>query len=301
MSAWSVGGACRVMVAACAAPLLACTGHRRSMAGPLQKAVARCRPSGGAPSGARMGMPNCVVVAVVVGLSGCATVIRGTTQSIVVVTDPPGAQCHVAAAAGRAPVLHDTPGSITVNRGSDVVVTCRKDGHFDTRTLLIAGERESMAREYLEEAKSLSADEAKAAEVGTATAATAAVMVGTPALVSAAMFSPAVAVAAPLLVVAAIAAPATMLVDAGSGANSAYQPSLMLMLMPASFPDAGARDAYLARYATALDADDERLRARGTATCGLYCRRLMRGLEGFIAARREDFTRDRALVSVVSP
>jgi uncharacterized protein YceK len=248
-----------------------------------------------------MGMPNCVVVAVVVGLSGCATVIRGTTQSIVVVTDPPGAQCHVAAAAGRAPVLHDTPGSITVNRGSDVVVTCRKDGHFDTRTLLIAGERESMAREYLEEAKSLSADEAKAAEVGTATAATAAVMVGTPALVSAAMFSPAVAVAAPLLVVAAIAAPAAMLVDAGSGANSAYQPSLMLMLMPASFPDAGARDAYLARYATALDADDERLRARGKATCGLYCRRLMRGRGGSTAARREDFTRGRALVSVVSP
>jgi hypothetical protein len=242
-----------------------------------------------------------MAVAAIVGLSGCTAAIRGTTQPIAIATDPPGAQCQVAAATGRLVALQATPGRVTVDRGPDVVVTCRKDGYFDTRTLLISGSRESMAREVLDEAKSQSVDQVSTVEAGMATAAAAAAVAGTPALASAAMFSPAVAALASLLAVAAVAAPAAMLVDAASGANSAYQPSLLLMLVPKSFDDAGTRDAYLARYATTLDADDERLRARGAATCGLYCRRLMRELEQFIAARREDFARDRALVSVASP
>src|SRR5882724_491759 len=64
-------------------------------------------------------------------LSGCATVIKGTTQSIVV-TSPPvsGAYCILSSAEGNWPVT--TPSAVTVDKSKeDILVRCSKPGYQD--------------------------------------------------------------------------------------------------------------------------------------------------------------------------
>ena len=73
-----------------------------------------------------------VVVAVVV--SGCASMISGTNQSLsVLTTGCPGATCQLTNSKGTWYVT--APGSVTVHRGyGDMAVTCRKDGFPDGTT-----------------------------------------------------------------------------------------------------------------------------------------------------------------------
>jgi uncharacterized protein YceK len=69
------------------------------------------------------------VAALGVAMSGCATVIEGTTQSVSVETTPaPGAQCALTNSQGTWFV--STPGSVTVHKTkTDLDVTCKKDGY----------------------------------------------------------------------------------------------------------------------------------------------------------------------------
>ncbi|MGH6872715.1 MAG: hypothetical protein ACREHE_14530 [Rhizomicrobium sp.] len=66
-----------------------------------------------------------------VALSGCATVIQGTTQSVSVNTaSVEGAQCTLTSSEGTWYVT--TPGSVTVHKTkNDLDAVCKKDGYQD--------------------------------------------------------------------------------------------------------------------------------------------------------------------------
>jgi hypothetical protein len=70
-----------------------------------------------------------VAVAVVFAIAslacgGCATITRGTTQALVIESDPPGADVELSnGLRGR------TPASFTVKRRENLVVKIRKDGY----------------------------------------------------------------------------------------------------------------------------------------------------------------------------
>ena len=74
---------------------------------------------------------QCVVAVAAFGLvlSGCATVIEGTTQSLAVTTPPvTGAKCVISGPAGTYHVT--TPGKVAVSRGGGYLyVDCDKDGY----------------------------------------------------------------------------------------------------------------------------------------------------------------------------
>ncbi|HEY1630972.1 MAG TPA: hypothetical protein VGF56_06630 [Rhizomicrobium sp.] len=71
-----------------------------------------------------------------VALSGCATVVNGTTQSISVSTaNVSGAQCALTNSEGTWYV--STPGSVVVHKTkTDIQATCKKDGYQDASTTI---------------------------------------------------------------------------------------------------------------------------------------------------------------------
>lgn len=71
------------------------------------------------------------VAALGIALSGCATVIKGTSQSIVI-TSPPttGANCILSSKEGNWYVT--TPGTVTVSKSKeDILIKCTKPGYQD--------------------------------------------------------------------------------------------------------------------------------------------------------------------------
>ena len=71
------------------------------------------------------------VAALGIALSGCATVIKGTSQSIVVTTPPvTGANCILSSKEGN--WLVTSPGSVTVEKSKeDILIKCQKPGYQD--------------------------------------------------------------------------------------------------------------------------------------------------------------------------
>ncbi len=69
-------------------------------------------------------------------LSGCATIIKGTTQSISVNTgDVTGAQCTLINSQGT--WFLTTPGSVVVHKTkTDIDATCKKDGYEAAKTVI---------------------------------------------------------------------------------------------------------------------------------------------------------------------
>lgn len=64
-------------------------------------------------------------------LTGCATMTTGTTQTLAVASDPPGAQCHLSNSFGAWDVI--TPATITIHRGTKpLAIACTKPGYADT-------------------------------------------------------------------------------------------------------------------------------------------------------------------------
>ena len=70
-----------------------------------------------------------VAASLVLGLGGCATLDRGTADTLYVLSDPPGAQATTSA--GSTCV---TPCTLDVNRRDEFTVTITKAG-FETRTV----------------------------------------------------------------------------------------------------------------------------------------------------------------------
>lgn len=68
-------------------------------------------------------------------LSGCATIMAGTSQTVTVSTTPAGASCTLDRIGERIGAISPTPGSVRVEKSkNDLTVTCSKEG-FQTATV----------------------------------------------------------------------------------------------------------------------------------------------------------------------
>ena len=64
--------------------------------------------------------------------AGCATLTKGSTQTVTVDTDPSGAICTLTRDAKPLAVVNPTPGSIPISKSSGAVsVICKKDKYLD--------------------------------------------------------------------------------------------------------------------------------------------------------------------------
>ena len=75
-----------------------------------------------------------LVTFVLVVLSvGCATVTKGTSQTVTVTTDPPGARCTLTREGAILAAIQPTPGSMSIEKsGKDVSVSCELAEYKDT-------------------------------------------------------------------------------------------------------------------------------------------------------------------------
>ena len=83
-------------------------------------------------------MYRCVLAAAAAAvlLSGCATIVKGQSQTIAI-TSPPvsGANCVLMSGQGNWTVV--TPGTVTVQRSKeDVIVRCTKDGYQEATSVI---------------------------------------------------------------------------------------------------------------------------------------------------------------------
>jgi hypothetical protein len=78
-------------------------------------------------------LPVCRFSALVLApllLSACATIIEGTSQSVVISTDPAGANCVVDRKGTRVGQVNPTPGSIHIDKSKDdLSVACTLAGY----------------------------------------------------------------------------------------------------------------------------------------------------------------------------
>jgi hypothetical protein len=69
-------------------------------------------------------------VMAVCALQGCATIVRGSTQSVIVNTRPPGAACSFNRGGQTLATANPTPETVNIEKGrNDVVVMCSKQGY----------------------------------------------------------------------------------------------------------------------------------------------------------------------------
>ena len=74
-----------------------------------------------------------LILVCVAAVSGCATIVKGKTQTVTVTTEPPGAICTLTRAGETVAVVNPTPGSISVEKSSDALtVTCMREGYQDS-------------------------------------------------------------------------------------------------------------------------------------------------------------------------
>ncbi len=76
--------------------------------------------------------------------SGCATITKGTSQTVTVDTDPGGAICRLTRDDKPLAVVNPTPGSISIGKSSGVIaIACTKDG-FQESAGSLASEFQAM-------------------------------------------------------------------------------------------------------------------------------------------------------------
>jgi hypothetical protein len=65
-------------------------------------------------------------------LAGCATITKGTQQTITISTDPAGAVCNLTRDAKPLAVVNPTPGSIPIEKAmGSISILCKKPGYLD--------------------------------------------------------------------------------------------------------------------------------------------------------------------------
>jgi hypothetical protein len=71
-----------------------------------------------------------VAIGALIWLSGCSSIIEGTSQQIMVNTNPPGADCGLYREGVRIATIQNAPGSALVSKTKhDVWVVCVKQGY----------------------------------------------------------------------------------------------------------------------------------------------------------------------------
>ena len=79
-------------------------------------------------------------------LCGCATVFEGTSQTISVVTNPPGATCVFEREGKPIATLASTPGPLTIKKSKyDITVKCTKPGYQEADYLNHSGATATIA------------------------------------------------------------------------------------------------------------------------------------------------------------
>jgi hypothetical protein len=82
-------------------------------------------------------LPWLAGVALVLLTTGCATLTKGTQQTITVATDPPGAACTMSRDAKAVAVVNPTPGSMPIEKGAGTIsILCKKQGYQDAAGVL---------------------------------------------------------------------------------------------------------------------------------------------------------------------
>jgi hypothetical protein len=65
--------------------------------------------------------------------TGCATITKGSSQSITINTDPPGANCTMSREGAMIGAVAQTPGTLLVEKDKDAItVNCKKEGYFES-------------------------------------------------------------------------------------------------------------------------------------------------------------------------
>ncbi|MGE3769348.1 MAG: hypothetical protein AB7G06_00140 [Bdellovibrionales bacterium] len=81
-----------------------------------------------------------VVLALVLGLPGCASIIEGTTQEILINTTPQGAQCQITRDNMAIASVMKTPEAALVERTKhDLIIKCWKDGCDESQYFVNSG------------------------------------------------------------------------------------------------------------------------------------------------------------------
>ena len=71
--------------------------------------------------------------------SGCATIVKGSSQTLTVDTKPPGATCVLDRKGEKIGAVNPTPGSLSVEKSSEAIaVSCNKDGFQESGATLTA-------------------------------------------------------------------------------------------------------------------------------------------------------------------
>lgn len=75
-------------------------------------------------------MKYLLVSAMVLALSGCSSIVEGTSQEIVINTNPPGANCSLMREGVSIGRVDPTPGAVTVKKTkNDMNIVCNKKGY----------------------------------------------------------------------------------------------------------------------------------------------------------------------------
>ena len=79
------------------------------------------------------------VVAMGFAASACATVVGGTTQDVLVESQPSGAECKIDRLGANIGVVKPTPGRVNIARSKDnVIVSCTQEGYEQSNEVLIS-------------------------------------------------------------------------------------------------------------------------------------------------------------------
>jgi hypothetical protein len=79
------------------------------------------------------------IVLTLVSLSGCATIVTGANQGVMVESDPSGAACTVARDGTQLAAISTTPNTVIIGKGwSDLALDCKKEGHADSKTSAVS-------------------------------------------------------------------------------------------------------------------------------------------------------------------
>ncbi len=79
------------------------------------------------------------VVAMGFAASACATVVGGTTQDVLVESQPSGAECKIDRLGANIGVVKPTPGRVNIARSKDnVIVSCTQEGYEQSNEVLVS-------------------------------------------------------------------------------------------------------------------------------------------------------------------
>lgn len=74
-----------------------------------------------------------ILLALPLMLSGCATIVEGSDQSVSIITYPPEARCELLRSGEVLALVNPTPGTVSLEKSSDdITVHCMKDDYFDS-------------------------------------------------------------------------------------------------------------------------------------------------------------------------